>query len=297
MGLLDRFRRRPDESSGHHDEDAVDAATLEAAVADLWQPCVLLRPTGEPPSRASGSHVGGHPWMPTGSSWPTDPAGRPLVFVGQFDLGDLPPHPDFPDTGLLQWFVRADDTHGLTFDDQAGRVGFAIRWFPDTSGDSSSAPSDPVPDRTDPDAGWDLFPLEVGADGPIALAGVAARCLPRFAAVPDDRHPLVRRYATQLGEDPDDLAFVWEEYVAGPSSPLDVGRGSMLGGTAAFTQFDPRGTAGYPATDDPAGRQLVQLDADEFGGWGDLGIAHLFGDPAALAHGDTSSITYHWDCS
>jgi uncharacterized protein YwqG len=34
----------------------------------------------------------------------------------------------------------------------------------------------------------------------------------------------------------------------------------------------------------------------DVGGWGDSGIAHLFGDHAGLSAGDTSSIRYHWDC-
>jgi uncharacterized protein YwqG len=41
---------------------------------------------------------------------------------------------------------------------------------------------------------------------------------------------------------------------------------------------------------------IVELDSMDVGGWGDSGIAHLFGDPAGLRAGDTSSIRYHWDC-
>lgn len=300
MGFLDRFRRPRDEATDHgragpgHE---VDAATLAAAVEALWRPCVLLLPTDRAPTDPVASYVGGHPWTPTGTSWPTDPDGRAMVFVGQFDLGSLPSLPDFPATGLLQWFVRADDTLGLTFDDRAGKDGFVVRWFADPTGSSTAEPTDPVPYRSDPAAGWDPFPMEVGAAGPVAVNGVAARSLPRFAAVPDHLHPLLARWATQVGEETDDLDFVWSEYVAGPSSPLQVARGSMLGGTAEFTQFDPRGTGAYPSREDPAGRQLVQLDAEEFGGWGDGGIAHLFGDPTALAAGDASTMTYHWDCS
>lgn len=287
------------DADGPPREPSADTTDLAAAVEPLWRPCVLLRPTGVAPTSATDSFVGGHPHLPAGVSWPTRD-GRPLMFVGQFDLAGLPRLEDFPGQGLLQWFVVADDVFGLTFDDAAGTVGFEVRWYDDPSAPSVARPTAELPSGADPTGSGDgraWFPMRVGADGPVAVSGTAARCLPGFAEVPERLHPLLADHAEQVGEDRDELEFVWEEYVAGPSSPFDVAVGSMLGGTASFTQFDPRGTGGYPAAHAPAGRQLVQLDSAEFGGWGDGGIAHLFGDPEALQHGDVSAVTYHWDCS
>lgn len=52
----------------------------------------------------------------------------------------------------------------------------------------------------------------------------------------------------------------------------------------------------YPAASDAAGRLLVELDSEQFGGWGDAGIGHIFGNPRAVSTGDVSSVRYHWDC-
>nr|WP_052477630.1 DUF1963 domain-containing protein [Kibdelosporangium sp. MJ126-NF4]CEL12992.1 hypothetical protein [Kibdelosporangium sp. MJ126-NF4]CTQ98678.1 hypothetical protein [Kibdelosporangium sp. MJ126-NF4] len=72
--------------------------------------------------------------------------------------------------------------------------------------------------------------------------------------------------------------------------------GSSLGGSADFTQEDPRGYGNYPPIGASAGRVLITIDEDVYSrGWGDHGIAHLFGDPAAVAQGDLSSVRYYWD--
>ena len=99
------------------------------------------------------------------------------------------------------------------------------------------------------------------------------------------------------GED-QDAGFTYVEHVRGGLSPyVQLVQGSKIGGHPSFTQWDPRGWQAYPAADQPGGRLLLELDSNETGGWGDAGIAHLFGDPSALARGDVSLVRYHWDCS
>lgn len=266
--------------------------SLDALVERSWRDCVLLAYDTGPPSSSVASYALGHPYLPDDRDWPTW-RDRPMCHVLQLDFGALPPLAGFPERGLLQWFVGADSTYGLTFDDTAGRVGFAVRWHPDPAAPSLARPDDPTPWHTLSDA---VAPLEVG-EGPVAVHGTAARTLPAYTELGEGRDlSALAGLAESVGEDPDETEFVWEEYVRGPSGDRGAASGSMLGGAPSFTQWDPRGWGGYPAASLPAGRQLVQLDSEQFGGWGDAGIAHLFGDPAALARGDLSGVTYHWDC-
>ena len=122
--------------------------------------------------------------------------------------------------------------------------------------------------------------------------------LPPFDELPEGTDPAaVRAWAEDLGEDPDELSLVWDEFVRGPSGPWSsLGHRSDIGGAPEFTQDDPRGSGSYPAASDAAGRLLVELDSEQFGGWGDAGSGHIFGDPHAVSTGDVSSVRYHWDC-
>ena len=63
-------------------------------------------PAGDAGLRLGGSRLGGRPDLPTGAAWPTQD-GRPLVFVGQVDLGDVAPADVtglLPTSGLLTFF-------------------------------------------------------------------------------------------------------------------------------------------------------------------------------------------------
>lgn len=261
------------------DKPAVADARTEvlAWISRSTVPCVELKLVADP-GDVTSSRLGGTPYLPHGTSWPRfgDTA---ALFVGQFDFGAVPPLPDFPDAGLLQWFVADDDVLGVVFDDRAGSVGFEVRWYPDPTPEAASAAT---------------------VDRPgIGLEFAPGRCLPAWSELDDaTRHlDLWGRYAVSVGEDVEDVAFVYEEYVRGASSPdPSLTQGSRIGGSATFVQDDPRGTATFAAADDPAGRLLVELEDGPIE-WGDAGIAHLFGDPAALARGDLSSVRYQWDCS
>lgn len=60
----------------------------------------------ERPTEATATRIGGRPWAdPARPDWPLTPEGQPMTFLGQINFGDLPPLPDFPDSGLLQIFV------------------------------------------------------------------------------------------------------------------------------------------------------------------------------------------------
>ncbi|MDT0478404.1 DUF1963 domain-containing protein, partial [Streptomyces sp. DSM 41014] len=107
----------------------------------------------------------------------------------------------------------------------------------------------------------------------------------------------LRQLADELSVSSDDLEDVWQSYIRGSLSQFPhLGAGSSVGGSPSFTQSDPRGGTGYLPATASAGNLLVELDSEQFGGWGDGGIGHLFGDPADLVRGDLTAIRYHWDC-
>jgi uncharacterized protein YwqG len=269
-------------------------------------PSADMRLDGGQPVSATGSYLAGHPYLPEGASWPQY-NGVPMFCVVQINFADVGPLPSFPSTGLFQWFVGADSpSSGLTHDELGGTVGFEVRWYHDTTARPVAPPSAPTP--------WHAVRQEPGVYAPFSPAearGVTftiGRALPQLAEFSldeaGDMARLVRELAKLNGERGDhalDLLYNgWNFHVLGGYSPFrdDFVRGSSLGGSAGFTQEDPRGRDSYPPISEPAGQVLITIDQDVYdAGWGDHGIAHLFGDPGAVARGDLSSVRYYWDAT
>ncbi|OKJ95637.1 hypothetical protein AMK34_21720 [Amycolatopsis sp. CB00013] len=234
--------------------------------------------------------------------------GVPMFSVVQINFAEVGPLPGFPTTGVLQWFVGADsESFGRTFDETEGKAGFEVRWYPDTSAPSMASPTALTP--------WQAVSDRPGVYAPFtptearAVTFTIGRALPQMAEFYVDEEGdlarLVRELATLNGERSDCASDLlrngWRFHVLGAYSPFDdddfVSR-SSLGGSADFTQEDPRGHGNYPSIGEPAGQVLITIDSDVYTrGWGDHGIAHLFGDPTAVARGDLSSVTYYWDCT
>lgn len=104
-------------------------------------------------------------------------------------------------------------------------------------------------------------------------------------------------WAERKGKDPEHPGDAFDYVAHEPEFlPENTVLGSKIGGFATTTQGKPRGTSGYPYLYQEGGWLLVELNSEQTGGWGDVGIAHLFGRPDAVAAGDLSSVRYHWDC-
>jgi len=259
-------------------------------LAPVALPCSAIR-LGGAATRPTESFLTGHPYLPAGQGWPEGPHG-PQAFVAQVNFAEIGGLAGYPSSGLLQWFVDPDHAYGLSFDQTQGSTGFTVRWYPELSARSVAGPDAPTPvDHLDE------VPMEFV--GPTAVTFQPASSIPGWSELPAgvQQDAVWERVAMAFGEGRSEPAFVFDEYIRGGSSVLtEFGTGSKIGGYPTFTQEDPRGTATYPAVGTPAAALLLELDSMDVGGWGDSGVAHLFGDPAALAAGDTSGIRYHWDC-
>ncbi|MGI3783638.1 MAG: DUF1963 domain-containing protein, partial [Janthinobacterium lividum] len=143
FGLLGRRRR--DDATAAARQDVRDR--LRTRLVELAVPCVRVElATDDVAGGPTGSRLGDDPYPPEDYGWPVDEH-LPLSFVAQIHFADAPPLGGFPDHGLLQWSVSADDTHGLTFDETQGTTGFVVRWFDDLSAPSTGAAADD--DRSD----------------------------------------------------------------------------------------------------------------------------------------------------
>ncbi|TNJ34809.1 DUF1963 domain-containing protein [Arenimonas terrae] len=228
----------------------------------------------------TASKVGGRAWWPQDEPAPTGSKGQPLVLLAQINFAELPPTPGYPDRGLLQFFITANDFYGANFDGQLGedeltrQRDFRVVYWRDTERPSQRLPlvtGDYLPHRPEQ-------PLRMGFEpGREGLSAVDDRFQ---AAWPGGLYAAAEAHAARQGLSADDL-------VSAVHDRFD-GSGHKVGGYPHFTQEDPRRDGGFEL--------LLQLDTDDRMMWGDSGVGGFFIRPDDLARADFSRVLYSWDC-
>lgn len=59
------------------------------------------------------SKCGGCPYLENADDYPFDENGNPMMFLAQINLDEMPPLEDFPEHGILQFYIGDDDYFGL----------------------------------------------------------------------------------------------------------------------------------------------------------------------------------------
>lgn len=250
---------------------------FRALRASLVLPAVELTPAPERPVAAGGTRIGGPVWLADGEAWPLDREGVPLEFVAQVDFAELPPLPDFPTAGLLQFFVGSNDLFGAEFDDPMSGDA-RVLWRPDGPRGGGLHPPPPDDDgRTSP------FSRNGVRTAGVSLTGQATE------HQPDASHwRIVQRLDGHLrrpGIDEVDRVLEAED----ENPPLR----HHVGGHPVFTQFDFREPGRYDDVD----RTLLRLTSDASLLWGDCGEAVFMIRRADLLARDFSSVLFYWDCT
>lgn len=230
-------------------------------------------------ARPGGSRLGGPAWLARGEAWPTGTDGQPLDFLAQLDFSELPPLPDYPTSGLLQFFIGRDDLYGANFDNLAAG-NFRVIWREALSGDGALQPQPPAGD-----ADYTPFSSRDVRQNGLPLAGVRMEQLPPVSNWTIERdQPEVTRSETS------DLACNFMEQRDNP-----LGERHHVGGYPELTQSDFRSADKHAALD----RVLLQLWSypDRVLMWGDMGQSNFIISRADLMARNFSRVTYHWDCT
>ena len=252
---------------------------------------------GEP--GLTDSKVGGTPYLPRGEAWPVCSCGAPMTFLAQIDCTQLKDLPDFPHTGLLQFFVGTDDLYGADFDGQTAQLGYKV--FYREAVDPSVTPADvALPQPTDDEERY--TPL---GDRPCRVVFGQ----PREQALPEGDHLFETLFVQAWNQRRPEkhLNSIWDFYGLFPKEERDydiftlkseLKTGHRLAGYPFFIQNDPRsGDIDYQEFD----TLLFQLDSEmrdrrELVCWGDCGVGNFFISRDALKRRDFSRVLYNWDC-
>lgn len=215
------------------------------------------------------SKIGGQPYLPLDVTYPVDSDGNPLVLLAQFNFAEIPNLPNFPDKGILQFYIAADDLYGMNFDDQQQQSGFKVLYFDQIIEDATHLKQDFSELEFDEDA-YLPFTGQYSIEFTLTSQPISAQ---------DD--------GFNIGIDEDE---VYESY-----SEAFASTGHRLGGYPFFTQSDPRG---YKENIQDY-ILLFQLDTDDAENdimWGDSGVGNFFIHPEDLKKRDFSKVLYNWDC-
>lgn len=249
------------------------------------KPAVRLTLKGLP-EHAWESKVGGVPYRPRGQDWPVNPDGNPLIFLAQVNFADIPQLPDFPHSGILQFFIGPDDLYGLeigNFQQNVQQRSFRVLYHENTVQETlqldNTIPYDlnDLISPFDDTVNWRMHGERV--DWPITQSDRLFETITGLDFWNDDKWP---------GDKGMEMAEKYGSYAQG-GHPGDGGH--QLGGYPTFTQADPR-------DEDSDLILLFQLDSETEKGimWGDVGIANFFISPDDLRKKDFSRVLYNWDC-
>ena len=215
------------------------------------------------------SKVGGKPYLPLDVAYPLDSHGNPLALLAQFNFTEIPALPHFPNKGILQFYIAADDLYGMNFDDQQQQSGFKVLYFDQVIEDTSQLRQD-------------FSEFELGEEDYLPFTGQYSV---QFKL---EQQPIsLSDHEFNIGDGTDEFYNAYGETF--------LAMGHRLSGYPYFTQSDPRG--------DKKNIQdyilLFQLDTDDAENdimWGDSGVGNFFIHPEDLKKRDFSKVFYNWDC-
>ncbi len=204
--------------------------------------------------------------------------------LAQLNFAELPHLDGFPDRGILQFFITADDMYGMDPDDPTAQSGFRVIYHAEVG-----TLTFPNPAQPDPDA------LMVPFEGSFRLAARAAT-MPMTVSDWRFEQAIADSWRRRMESEPEpELTRAAREVLLDAEedgSNADA-FGHQIGGYPFFTQTDLReGIA------DLQRHTTVLLMIDSVGDidWGDAGVATFLIEPDRLRRCDFSHVLYTWDC-
>ena len=247
----------------------------------------------------SRSKFGGYPYWEPGRDFPADENGNNMILLAQLDCEDIGRNyedfPDFPKTGILQFFISPNDESGFDYDDPLSQKNWRVVYH-ENRGRFCSVKSlkamgvKTAEDYRDVDdvylPFYDTFELDISED----TDSISPSCDDRFErlvrdVVKDSHLPPLEENASLGGVfDKDVYESFWEECNEG---------GHKIGGYPIFCQGDARDRSEELKDHDVL---LLQIDSEGDIMWGDCGVANFFITREDLRNLDFSKVLYTWDC-
>ncbi|KRG11075.1 hypothetical protein ACA30_21235 [Virgibacillus soli] len=251
------------------------------ALAKTKKPCLIIHgKIGK--TTPLQSKFAGNPYWLKADPYPTTKKGEPLRLLAQINFNDIETIPNYPEEGILQFFVADDDVYGLDFDDGTNQDTFRVVYHEKVESDPSKWLSN--------------FPVFAEDDHYFPINKECALTFERseeLMSSNDYRFNKLTNLNSLLESEEDEDYDTYDEIIDAYSEVVKE-QGSKLGGYPFFTQEDPRAYGDYLTFD----TLLFQIDTDDELDimWGDSGVGNFFIAYEDLKKRDFSKVLYNWDC-
>lgn len=239
------------------------------------KPCVRIVLTDTKPE-ITGSKIGGMGYLPHDGEIPRTKDGIMLNLLAQINCSEVncPNCPDFPDSGLLQFWILSEDLYGWDFHHPTTQDGFRVLYYPEidetvTRQEIAVKYQESQKFRENQEE-W-ILPFAQDMECGMTFQPSESNLIDWDAFYEDE-----------------------EDEESEKDEEIDI-RLHQIGGYPFFTQDDPR-----PENSDYS-FLLFQLDSQMDSGehkifWGDFGVGNFFIKPEKLKQCDFSDVWYNWDC-
>ena len=239
------------------------------------------------------SKFAGLGYVPHDQQIPVDSQNTQLRLLAQIECSKIDLE-NFPEKGLLQFWVVDDDLVGADFDEPTLQEGFRIIYF--ESVDETVTEEEVAAKVIEPDDDESYFPVE---------KEVALKFLKSKDALSYGDYRFEKLFTEKFNklsvDEPIDDIFSLDFNIFDVSDKTcsehlsKSGWGHKTGGYPSFTQMDPRNE------DDGFDTVLLQIDSGKIDDkheilWGDMGICNFFINSEDLKKCDFSNVIYNWDC-
>ncbi len=208
------------------------------------------------------SKVGGCPYLESEEDYPRDGDGKPMMFLAQINLDDMPHLEDYPENGLLQFYIGDDDCLG---DDSPCKVIYIPEYAKDASRLLSKNPfEENYKDKT-----------------PFMNEGKMT-FVPKTMLIGTECQEFQEKFWKKVSDE------VWDAL-----TDVCYPEGSLVGGYPLFVQQAPEY---YDSGEFDT--LLLQLDCDDECGimFGDAGNCYFLISKEDLKNKNFDNVQYGWQC-
>ena len=238
--------------------------------------------------KITDSKIEGIPYIPKGRKIPTNSKGQQFMFLAQINCEDLKGLEDFPQEGILQFWILGEDLLGLDFDDYTNRDGFDVIYYEKIEDYYSE---DEFKEMYNPYK-FDLKYMEtLIASEPCKMKFSLEKQKESFNYELLDNLFKEVLEEESLGFNEKDKLYEEVEKLYDDEFYEEI-VGTKCNGFPYFTQWEPRDDEQMKEYD----TSLFQIDSGKEVMIGDSGVMHFFINREKLKNKNFSDVFYHWDC-
>ena len=238
--------------------------------------------------KITDSKIEGIPYIPIGRKIPINSKGQQFMFLAQINCEDLKGLEDFPQEGILQFWILGEALLGLDFDNYTNRDGFDVIYYEKIEDYYSE---DEFKEMYNPYK-FDLKYMEtLIASEPCKMKFSLEKQKESFNYELLDNLFKEVLEEESLGFNEKDKLYEEVEKLYDDEFYEEI-VGTKCNGFPYFTQWEPRDDEQMKEYD----TSLFQIDSGKEVMIGDSGVMHFFINREKLKNKDFSDVFYHWDC-